>query len=231
MIGGYLVKMMKKISIFSVMLITIFVLSGCFNQQTPEEEIYDVLERAVELEKDFENQQNPLLDLENEEKELYNQIISLGLKEYDKIVQLSKQAIEIVDKRKDLMEKENESIRSAKKEFEKVKPILEKIEDENNKKLGEKLYETMMDRYDAHEKLYDKYMEGLTYDRELYEMFQNKDLSMKDLQSQIEKINQTYEEVIKANQVFNDTTNQYNQDKMEFYKNANLDVEIENNEN
>jgi len=230
MIGGYIVKMMKKISIISVMFVTIFVLSGCFNQQTPEEQIYDVLEKAVDLEKDFENQQDPLLDLENEEKELYNQIISLGMKEYDKIVQLSKQAIEIVDKRKDLMEKENDSILSAKKEFEKMKPILEKIEDENNKKLGEKLYDTMMDRYDAHEKLYEKYMEGLSYDRELYEMFQNKDLSMKDLQSQIEKINQTYEEVIKANQVFNDTTNQYNQDKMEFYEEANLNIEIENNE-
>jgi len=230
MIGGYIVKMMKKISIISVMFVTIFVLSGCFNQQTPEEQLYDVLEKAVDLEKDFENQQDPLLDLENEEKELYNQIISLGMKEYDKIVQLSKQAIEIVDKRKDLMEKENDSILSAKKEFEKMKPILEKIEDENNKKLGEKLYDTMMDRYDAHEKLYEKYMEGLSYDRELYEMFQNKDLSMKDLQSQIEKINQTYEEVIKANQVFNDTTNQYNQDKMEFYEEANLNIEIENNE-
>jgi membrane protein insertase Oxa1/YidC/SpoIIIJ len=50
---------------------------------------------------------------------------------------------------------------------------------------------------------------------------------MKELQDQIEKINKTYEEVIEVNQLFNDSTNQYNQEKMEFYKQSKLDVEFE----
>lgn len=217
---------LKKIFL-TVVIIALFVLTGCFNRQTPEEKIYEILENVVKLEEVFEDQQKPLLDLENEEKALYDQIISLGMKEYDKIVELSNKAIEIVDKRKELMEKENNSILSAKEAFVKIEPIISEIEDDKTKKLGEKLYDTMMKRYEAHEQLFEKYMEGLSNDRKLYEMLKNKEMSMKELQDQIEKINKTYEEVIEVNQLFNDSTNQYNQEKMEFYKQSKLDVEFE----
>jgi hypothetical protein len=56
-------------------------------------------------------------------------------------------------------------------------------------------------------------------------MFKNKNLSLEDLEAQINKLNETYKKVYTANDQFNKYTQQYNEKKLLFYKKAGLKTE------
>lgn len=214
----------KKISLYIIIVTAVFSIAGCVNQQTPEEKMFERLEKVVSIEKDFEDQQDPLVQLEKQEKKLYEQIISLGMKEYDQIVKLADEALEIADKRSEHIEKEKESIKKSEQEFEKVSGIIPEIKEPSLKKQASQLQETMKERYAIHEKLYTNYKQGLQYDKELYGMLKDKELSFEKLEEQINKVNEVYEKVLKNNKDFNDKTDQYNKEKMTFYKKAGIEV-------
>ncbi len=215
----------KKFFAVLFFLLVLAVLTGC--TKSPAEKIYDILEKVVAQEQVFEEQQEPIMELEQKENDLYDQIIKLGMKEFDKIVELSKEGLEIVDKREGHIEKERDSIQASKKEFENIRSLIDKLEDADAKELGNSLYETMMNRYKYHDELYEHYKKGIKLDRELYKMFQDEELSYEELEQQIEKINGAYQKVLEANEKFNEETKKYNEMKIEFYKAAGLSINEE----
>lgn len=215
--------------LFLLILFTSIFLAGCLNKNSTVNDIHALLESVVELEQEFENQQDPLVELEKEEKEIYSKIITLGMKEFEQIVTLSNEASAIVDKRQEHMDIEASSIQASKKEFEKIDPLIEKIEDAELKKKATELKSTMMERYQIHDSLYENYLNGLTYDKELYQMFQNENLSIDQLEEQIAKINDAYKLVLDSNKEFNDLTQRYNDIKFDFYKAAGIEITEEKN--
>lgn len=212
----------EKFSVILLISAMVLIFTGCTKEKTPVEKMYDVLEKVVSAEKQFEEQQNPLVTLEKKEKEIYDQIIELGMKEYDQIVKLSDEALLLADKRKEHMEKETSSIKKSEKAFKKAEEIKDKFDDQSLTKLANELYDIMLERYKAHDTLYMEYNEALKNDKELYEMFKNKDLPLEDLETQVNKLNETYKRVYNANEKFNMLTEQYNNKKMAFYKQAGL---------
>jgi len=208
-----------------VLLLSFFVfsLTGC-NGQAPEERMYTVMESAVKQEKGFEEQQQPLAELEKKEQELYKQMISLQNKENEQVVKLADEALALVSKRKDHIVKEQESIQSSKKKFEDITPLISELKDEELKKLAIELNKTMKKRYEIHNTLCKQYLLGIQYDTELYEQLKAKDTSLEKLAEQVTKINETYDKVLKTNDEFNVQTEKYNKEKLEFYKKANLNV-------
>lgn len=214
----------RKGGLLITFVILAVLLAGCINSETPAEKMYEVLENVVAAEGVFEEQQKPLVNLEQKEKELYDQIISLSMKDFDEIVKLSDEAIGSVQKREEHMQLEKESIANSKTQFEKLQGIIKEIEDEDLKKSAEQLYDTMMQRYENHETLYKSYGEAIQLDKELYELFKQEDLSLDALEAQIVKVNASYEQVLADNEVFNETTKQYNEQKLSFYKSAGLNV-------
>lgn len=215
----------RKGGLLITFVILAVLLAGCFNGETPAEKMYEVLEKVVAAEEGFEEQQEPLVALEQKEKELYEQIISLSMKDFDEIVKLSDEAIGSLEKRGDHIRLEKESIAASKEQFEKLQDMIKDIEDEELKKSAEQLFDTMMQRYDNHEKLYKSYGKAMQLDKELYELFKQEDLSLEILEEQIVKVNASYEQVLADNEVFNETTKQYNEQKLAFYKAAGLSVE------
>ena len=205
----------------------VFLLMGCMGGPSPEEQIYETLEKVVSVERDFEKQQDPLVELEKKEKELYDEILTLGMKEFDQIVSLSNEALTIVADRESRINNEHESIKASKKEFQKIDSLISEIKEENVKEEADALGTLMNQRYDSYEELYSAYTEAIGHDKKLYEMFQNKDLTLEELEQQINLINETYEKVVSANEAFNKLTEEYNKAKVSFYKNAGLEVVFE----
>ena len=212
----------RKSPLILSVLATVLIISGCLNKRTATEEMYDVLENVVSAEKVFEEQQNPLVSLEKKEKDLYDQIIGLGMKQYDQIVKLSDEAIKITDERKDRMEKETKSIEESKKKFSEVAKIKKDLDNPELSKKADELYDIMMKRYQTHDDLYKEYMKGIQSDKALYEMFKNKNLPLTALEEQVTTLNQIYEKIDAANESFNKLTEQYNTKKLAFYKQAGL---------
>ncbi len=67
--------------------------------------MYEHLEKSVELEQPFAEQQESFADLEEKEQEVYNQIIELSSDQMDEITDLSEQAITNINKRRELLKK------------------------------------------------------------------------------------------------------------------------------
>ncbi len=204
------------------MLGVVIFLASCGN--SPETQIYNHLEEAVHLEVGFQEYQDEIIQLEQEEQELYKQIIELGIDELDKIEELAGQALSSIEERTELIKSEKESLAASREEFEKAKVLIEEIKDEETKDQAKTMYETMTNRFDAYETLHQAYNESLKLERELYEMLQRDDLEQEELQAQIEKVNLKYQEVIKANETFNEFTTKYNNLKKEFYEVAEINV-------
>jgi len=209
------------------MLSMMMLLAGCSTFQSTNEKIYEKLEKVVVLEKEFKEQQEPLVALEKKEQKIYSQIVSLDLESMDGINKLADEALASLEKRKKLMDKEQESIKKSEKAFKTVQANIEDIKDEKLKKKADELYQTMLARYDAHEKLYNNYLKGLENDEKLYRLFKAEDLSIDDLEKQIATINDIYDEVLDNNKEFNSLTEKYNKEKIEFYKQAGMEVEEE----
>ncbi|MDF2039529.1 YkyA family protein [Cytobacillus oceanisediminis] len=220
-------SILNKSRLLLVFIIGAFILTGCMNSPDPEEKMYDVLENVVAKEKDFEKQQEPLVKLEKREKELYDKIINLGMKDFEEIKKLSDEASSIVEQRVTHMEKEQESIQASKKEFESLSPIIEEIEDQKLKDKAKELYEIMMDRYKIHDTLYEDYSKATQLDKELYAMFKKEDLTLEQLEDQVSKINDMYEKILVSNKQFNEKTKEYNEAKLDFYKEAGLEINTE----
>lgn len=216
----------KKLSIkvFLVTCTILALLSGCLGP-SPEEKIYTILEDVVTSEDSFKEQQEPLFELEKKESELYNQIMDLGMKEFDKVITLSKEALALVEERETRINNEYKSIKSSKEKFAAIKEEIEKIKDEDLAKQASQLNSTMEDRYSTYEKLYESYKTSISLDKELYTMLQKKDLTLEVLEAQISKVNDSYKTVMKHNEEFNKLTENFNKLKMEFYEKAELNVE------
>lgn len=202
----------------------IMILSGCFNSNGTIDKIYDVLEGVVSVEKSFESQQEPLMELEKKEQKLYNQIIELGMKNYDQINNLADEALKIVNERQIHMDNETESLKKSKQEFVKMKTLKKDLDDPKVKKLADDLYDIMQKRYAAHDVLYMEYSNGLKYDKELYFMFKKKDVPLETLEAKVNKVNSTYEKILRANEDFNKYTNEYNSKKLALYQKAGFKI-------
>ncbi|MCM3690038.1 YkyA family protein [Neobacillus niacini] len=201
-----------------------FLLTGCISQDSSAEKLYQVLEDVVDAEKEFEEQQEPLVELEKQEKEIYNEIMTLGMKQHEKIIMLSDEALSIIEERKNHLQLEIDSINASKSEFMKAQEVINDIKDTDQKKKAEDLSKIMKKRYQIHNRLSKEYSSALDRDKELYLMLKEESTSYDKLESHIVDLNTTYQKVYEANEEFNDVTAQYNEKKLEFYKQAGLNL-------
>ncbi|KHF40848.1 YkyA family protein [Halalkalibacter okhensis] len=207
-----------------LVIVMMFFLTGC--GENPAESVYQHLETAVELELPFEQQQEPLQKAEIRENELFEEIVTLGMNEYEEIVLLAEEALSSINSRESMLLQEKESIEESYQEFLKIEEQLEDIDGEVLILLKE-LQTSMTERYDYYQQLHDRYSEAIQLDKSLFEMLQQEDLTMEELQEQIDKVNDIYEKVVVQKEKFNDSTDTYNELKREFYKKAELNVQYD----
>ncbi|WP_067725752.1 YkyA family protein [Oceanobacillus damuensis] len=216
---------LKNLLLF-LSIIPLTLIAAC-NSQSTEEQIHSHLEEAVALEADFEEQQGAITDLEIQEQEIYNQIIDLGMDDFDQITELSDQALEIIDEREEKIGIEKQSIEASQEEFAAVETLISDIEDPDVKEKAENMYDVMNNRYLAYSELNEAYMNSLELERELYTMLKQEDIEQEDLTAHINSINDSYEQVLNSNDQFNNHTVEYNALKKEFYDAAGLEVSYE----
>jgi hypothetical protein len=197
-------------------------LSGCFQQEKSSEKMYSVLEKVAVNEKDFEQAQDPLVQKEKKEKTLYDKIIELNTNQYDDKVKLSNEALIMVNDRKKYMETETKSLQQSEKEFKKVVTLKNKMDDKKLNDEANQLYDLMMNRYKAHQVLSKEYLAGVSEDQKLYQMFKNQNVTVENLEGKIKELNSIYKNIYAANNQFNRLTQQYNEKKLQFYKNAGI---------
>lgn len=218
----------KKIALYIGLSLVLF-LSACGGQSS-EEKVYDHLEEAVQLEADFVSQQDVITDLEKQEKELFDQVIALEMKDFEKIKELAQDALDLNEQRLEEINTEKDSIDKSREEFEKAEDNIEKIEDEAVQNKAQDMYDVMIHRYEAYNSIYDAYTQSLEEEETLYTMFQDEEISQEEYTEQTTKVNASYEVMLEENEVFNNETSKFNELKKEFYDLADFNVTYKENE-
>jgi len=213
--------LIRRIALFAMLIM----LTACGT--SPEKAMYEHMEKAVILEEVFAANQQPLVDAEKKEFALFEDIISLGISEKEEIKALSDEALSIVNLRKSLIEQENESIEAGYIQFQKVALEIPKLKNKEAKELVEDVMEAMNRRYDTYQQLKVAYEHSITLDKKLYEMFQEDEVTIAELQAQIDEINEMYLKVKELKEQFNDETKTFNDLKKAFYQSTNLNIAYE----
>ena len=211
-----------KKTILFILLISTIVISGCSIGQSAEEKIYEHLEETVHLESGFSDVQKPLVEAEQKEQKLFTEILGLSMKEFERINKLADEATELAKSRQQLIQKEEESINKAYSEFKSIKDLVPELEKDKLKTSANQLMTTMEKRYKAYQDLNKAYDKALDMDLELYALLKKENLSLDELKSFTEKLNQQYEEVLAKQNTFNNLTDLYNEKKEKFYRMADL---------
>jgi hypothetical protein len=201
----------RKVRLLFLFVIVLFI-AGC-NILSSEQSLLSAFEKLIKYEKEFHKQQKPLVELEKKEKEIYDRIMSLGMKQFPEILKLSEEALEIIEKREKRIKKEYDSIQLAKKQLEVVKTEISSLPDQAVKENASRLAQLLEKRYMTYDELYNDYQQALQLEIDLYRMFQNKQLTLEQLEQQVIKINSAYDEIKKANEQFNRYTVEYNEAK------------------
>ncbi|WP_158318611.1 YkyA family protein [Halalkalibacter akibai] len=210
---------------WAIAVFAIGILTGC--GERPVETVYHHLEAAVELEIPFEKQQEPMQKAELKENEIFDQIISLGLSDFEEIVSLAEEAIISIESREAMIQKEKQSIDESYNEFLNIKEQVDKINKDELITMLQELEDSMNTRYSNYNELNELYVQTLTEDRTLFELLKKEELTLEDLQDQINIVNELYEKVESKKEDFNTSTDTYNQLKRQFYEMAELNVQYE----
>lgn len=225
-IGGFNVKDAikrrsgMKIGAFCVMTL---ILTGCMGQD-PVDSLHHSLEKAAESEKPFLEEQKTLEELEAKENQLYDDVMQLNMDDYKKIVALSNEALGNISKREEHLKVENESIKKSESEFEEAKTSAEHIKDKHIKEKANAATSQMEKRYSSYDSMYEEYNKALQLDKKLYMQLKDKNLTRDDLDQQIDKVNASYEKVLKYSGEFNEQTEKYNKAREDLYDAAGYHV-------
>jgi len=200
------------------------VLTACFGEQ-PAELMYDHLEESVQIEKEIEVKQEPLTNAENDEVDLYEEMLTLS--SVEEIEPLAIEAIASAEERRKIMEEEKSLIEESYSIFQEAEQHIEDFDEEKVVQAANELVETMNERYDVYQELYEEYIHSIDQDIRLYEMAKDEEVDVEELQDQHNATNESYNQINELNQQFNQLTNEYNEAKIHFYETSELDVVFE----
>ncbi|PFY28693.1 hypothetical protein COL48_28620 [Bacillus toyonensis] len=211
----------RKLAFITVLSVTL--LSGCLGQK-PEEKLYVAFESATKQEKTMFEDTKKLAELEKQGQELYTQITIEGKENNQVVKEKLDQAIANINDRKKVLEKEKATLENAQNEVKSVDKYIKKLEDKKLQEQAEKVQDMYKNRAESFNKLHDDYKKSLQLEQELYKMLQAKDEKLKSINEKVKMLNQSYEQILSNKDRFNKYTNEYNQKKLAFYKQANIKI-------
>ncbi|WP_053070320.1 YkyA family protein [Alkalihalobacillus pseudalcaliphilus] len=215
----------KKGRSYLLIVMTLFLLTGCGNDVA--DKVFEHLEKAVELEAPFTEQQELISQAEENEQELYDEVIDLSMEEFEKILSLTEEALASIETREEAVAVEKESIEAGYQEFLKVEELESEIKDDEGLPPFQGLVENMHARYNSYQDLHNAYVDSLELDRALFELLQQEEeFDLVELQQLIEDVNASYQVINEARDIFNEYTAQYNNDKQSYYSESNLSWEL-----
>ena len=214
--------LMKKIILF-ILITAVLFLAACSGDSVTNT-MYEHLEKSVELEEPFIESQQQLISLDSKEQEIYGQLIELSADEMDKVNELADEAITTINERKEILAEELTIMSEANEEFSNVKELVEKLKEDDQIEKAEKLVNTMEKRYATFKELNEISVSSLDENEKLYQLFKNEELTEEELKEQITAVNEVYDQETELSNNFNQLTEQYNQEKREFYESTDLNI-------
>ncbi|SCC18869.1 Uncharacterized protein BW664_01970 [Bacillus mycoides] len=203
--------------------LSVGLLSGCFGEK-PEENLYTAFETAATQEKSLADDTKKLEQLEKQGQELYSQILQEGKEHNEAVTKKIEEATANVNEREKVLKNEKELLEKAQKETKSVQSNIEKLEDKKLQKQAKAVEESYKNRYAAFQKMNEDYTKALANEKELYEKLKVKETKLKEIGEKVKTVNELNVEAQKAKEQFNNYTKEYNDNKLAFYKDAQIKI-------
>ncbi|MDR4901367.1 YkyA family protein [Bacillus mycoides] len=203
--------------------LSVGLLSGCFGEK-PEENLYTAFEAAATQEKSLADDTKKLEQLEKQGQELYSQILQEGKEHNEAVTKKIEEATANVNEREKVLKNEKELLEKAQKETKSVQSNIEKLEDKKLQKQAKAVEESYKNRYAAFQKMNEDYTKALANEKELYEKLKVKETKLKEIGEKVKTVNELNVEAQKAKEQFNKHTKEYNDNKLAFYKDAQIKI-------
>ncbi|GAB6431288.1 YkyA family protein [Bacillus luti] len=216
---------LRKTSMVGVL--SVLLLTGCTNDK-PEEELYQVFEKSAEQEKSLYKDMKKLKSLEKTEHELYKQVITDGTDNHEAASPKIAEALKNVEERLEIVKNEEKALEKAHEEMSKAQKKIKKIENADLKKKAISVEVAFKDRRNVFDKWAKGYKEIANQEKTLYSKLNTKEMKLKEITEQIKANNQLYAKLKVDSNEFNNLTNNYNENKIDFYKEANIKIKQEN---
>lgn len=203
--------------------LSVGLLTGCFGEK-PEENLYTAFETAATQEKSLVDEAKKFEELEKKSQELYSQILQEGKDHNEAVISKIEQATANVDDREKVLKNEKEMLEKAQKETQSVQGNIEKIEEKKLQKKAKAVEESYKNRYDAFQKMNENYTKAFATEKELYEKLKVKETKLKEIGEKVKTVNELNGEAQKSKEQFNNYTKEYNDNKLAFYKDAQIKI-------
>ncbi|PFB51623.1 hypothetical protein CN404_24500 [Bacillus thuringiensis] len=215
----------KKVVLVGILSVGLLVglLVGCLDAQ-PEQELYVDFENAANQEKTLFDNTKTLEQLETRSQELYNQIMQEGKEHNEAVIPKIEQAILNVDEREKLLKLEKDVLEKSQKKVASVRDYINKIEDKKLQTQAKRVEESYRNRYEAFQKMNEKYTKSFKVEKELYGKLKDKEIKLKEINETVTSVNMLNEEILKEKEKFNQYTKDYNEGKLTFYKAAKIKI-------
>ncbi len=214
--------MYKRIALSTALLLCL--LSGCFGPK-PEEEVYAVFEDAVKQERALFEEAKALAALEQENAQLYDSILQGGQEDSNQVKGTVEQALQGLKERANILANEQKALEKARSKMKEADQYIRKIEDKKLRKQAEKVVSLYEERFTAFVHMHEAYEKALASEEKLYGMLQTKTEKLKTITDQVQEVNGLYTDMQTHNEVFNQLTKQYNEEKVRFYKQADFRIQ------
>ncbi|CAM3092079.1 YkyA family protein [Filibacter tadaridae] len=206
---------MKK-CVMGLALSVSLILSGCSFGSTTEKQLSDALNNMNSAEKQYRSEQSKLVELEKSEQQLFDEVMKLTQEQKEELGKKVSELDELLLERISHLEKEEESMATARKAVEDFNPIIEKAEDAEKKRI-EELKKVVSNRYELHSAFVEEYEKLTELQKELYDMLIAEGTELPDLKELVARVNTQNEKVQAAITEFNEATGTVNDKKDELF--------------
>ncbi|PQQ47323.1 YkyA family protein [Bacillus thuringiensis] len=217
---------MKIKKMLMVGILMVGILSGCIGHN-PENQLYTTFENTMSQEKLLVNDKKKLEELEKKGQELYSQILQDGKENNGSVTGKIDQAMTNIDEREKIINKEKDLLETEQKKIQSSQSYIDKIKEDAVKKQANKVKESYGKRYQSFTKINKNYVNMLKEEKQLLEKLKIKETNLKEITEKVNVINGLNDEIQKEKENFNINTKEYNEGKLSFYKDANIQVKEE----
>ncbi|MCJ7840783.1 YkyA family protein [Lederbergia sp. NSJ-179] len=218
-------KLFQKLLALGLLIVSIiFICTFYIHHQDQKriENITRLLEKSAQIEKTFASNQQGLSAASQEEKKLYDKIISYQVDNNQEIRESVQAVLNSIEKQQQYLEESKQNFSEAYHTLSTIQPFIQKVRDPKQVKATSSMVQLNEQRYQLYLDYAKDYAAAIALNKELYQQIGKEQFNEQELDQQVEKINRLYQKLHKKKDQFNRYTSQFNQKKEQYYRLAKL---------
>lgn len=196
--------------LFLVIFISTLVLAACGDNKEELRAFYTSLEETIEIESEIEELSQSFNNLEEEKRQRQDEI---NTADRETLSAISADLLEKLDEQVALIEREQTVMEESRESMLTTESLVEDIPSEMDRLRAEQLIEDMTARYEAHSEMREAYTDVFDTERELFELYDDDDLSQEQVDTLLEELREDFKVVEEKNNAFQQATANVNEKK------------------